>query len=254
MEAILRKDIHAGHSHQQRLMIANQLAGRILSRHGEAVAAIVVFGSTAADADGPYSDLDITVVTHADLGSQSKCYPYQFLQINLDYQTVQESFDEAREPHGGGCWLTCIPLFDPEELTRQLAATYLAISHRSCEEAFARLVRDDLSTAIGKMRNAVVANDRPSFVAAACAFSEATCRSLCVLNANRAIAYSGELTAVAKSLPIVPPRFGELIDIISGSVPLCDQAVYDAAEDLWASLIELAEQRGLCWHESALLV
>jgi len=181
VDVILRKDLGPGHSHQQRLAIARRLAERVLARHGGAVVAIVVFGSTAVGADGPYSDLDVTVVTHEDLGTHSKCYPCEGLQINLDYQTAEESFDEAREPHEGGCWLTCVPLYDPGGLTRELASACRAVGQHACREAFLRIVRDDLSTAVGKARNAVASKDRPSLIGALCAFSRAACRALCIL-------------------------------------------------------------------------
>jgi kanamycin nucleotidyltransferase len=254
MDVALRKDLSGGHSHQHRLAIARQLAGRIVARHGEVVVAIVVFGSTAIGADGPYSDLDVTVVTRVDLGDQSKCYPCEGLQINLDYQTVEESFDEAREPHGGGCWLTCISLYDPTALTRELASAYRAIGREAHQDAFLRVVRDDLSTSVGKARNAALAGDRSSFIAALCAFSQAACRGLCMLNANRPVMGNASLIAEARSLPIRPPRFSDLIDIISGAVPSCDQTMYDSVEELWAGLLGVVKELGLRWQETDLLV
>jgi hypothetical protein len=254
MHLAARKDLDAGHSHQERLAVARQLAGRILARHGEAVVAIVIVGSTAVGADGPYSDLDVTAVTREDLGDQSKSYPCEGLQINLDYQTVDESFEEAREPHGGGCWLACIPLYDPTGLARELASAYRAINPGACWAAFLQVVRDDLATAIGKARNAVLAGDRASFVAALCSFSQAACRGLCMLNANRAITANARLIAEVKSLLLLPPRFGELIDFISGAVPACDQVMYDSAEELWSGLLGIVQELGLGWEECDLLV
>jgi hypothetical protein len=254
MDVALRKGLDAGHSHQRRLAIAHQLTEQILARHGDRVAAIVLFGFTAVGGDGPYSDLDMAVVTHEDLGAHSKCYPCRGLQINLDYQTVEESFEEAREPHTGGCWPTCIPLYDPAGLTRQFAAAYQALGPRECQEAFLRVIRDDLSVVIGKIRNSVVAADRASFLHALCAFSQAACRGLCMVNGNRAVAANARLIAEARSLPVLPPRFAELIDVISGVVAVSDQTLYDSVEELWAGVLGIVAQRGLRWVEPELLV
>ena len=253
MNVSLRQDLITRHSHQQRLAVAHGLADAIRARHGDSVVAIVVVGSTAVGSDGPFSDLDVTAVTREDLGNHSKCYPCEGLQINLDYQTVQESFDEAREPHGGGCWLSCIPLYDPSGLTRELASAYKTIGPEACRAAFVRVIRDDLSSALGKARNAALASDRASFVAALCAFSQAACRALCMLNANRAVTGNARLIAEAKSLPILPPHFSELIDVISGVVPSSDQVMYDSAEGLWSGLIGIIEELGLQWDEPDLL-
>jgi hypothetical protein len=254
MNVIVRKGLSAGHSHQHRLAVARQLAGRVLARHGEAVVAIVLCGSTAVGADGPYSDLDVTVVTREDIGGQSKCYPFEGLQINLDYQTVEESFEEAREPHGGGCWLACTPLYDPAGRTRELASAYRAIGPEACREAFLRVVRGELSTSIGKVRNAALAGDRASFLAAVCAFGEAACRGLCMLNGNRPVTGNASLIDEAKALPLLPARFGELIDVISGAVPSCEQVMYDSVEEVWAGLLDVVKGLGLRWQESDLLV
>ena len=151
----------------------------------------------------------------------------------------------SREPHGGGCWLTCIPLYDPTGLTRELASAYRAIGPEACQEAFLRVVRSDLSTSIGKARNAALAGDRACLIHALCAFGEAACRGLCMLNDNHAVTGNARLIAEAKSLPSLPPRFSELIDVVSGVLPSSDQVMYDSVEELWAGLLEMVEGLGL---------
>ncbi len=74
-----------------------------------------------------------------------------------------------------------------------------------------------------------------------------------MLNGNRAVTGNARLIAEAKSLPIVPPRFSELIDLISGVVPASDQVMYDSAEQLWSGLVRITEELGLPWDESDLL-
>ena len=69
LDIALRIDPSCRHPHQQRLAIAYRLAERILARHGDAVAAIVVVGSTAIGAVGPFSDIDVRAVTHIISGT-----------------------------------------------------------------------------------------------------------------------------------------------------------------------------------------
>ncbi len=61
MDIRLRDDLPAGVSHEQRIAVARELAARIVARHGPAVAAIAIYGTTSINADGPYSDLDMTI-------------------------------------------------------------------------------------------------------------------------------------------------------------------------------------------------
>jgi hypothetical protein len=127
------------------------------------------------------------------------------------------------------------------------------ITPEACRAAFVRVVRNVLSSALGKARNAAIESDRGSFVAALCAFSQAACRALCMINANRAVTGNSRLIAEAKTLPILPPYFSELIDAISGAVPCSDQVMYDSAEELWSGLIWIIEELGLRWNELDLL-
>jgi len=73
------------------------------------------------------------------------------------------------------------------------------------------------------------------------------------LEANCAAAGNARLISVAKSLPVLPPRFAELIDVISGAVPSRDQTLYDSVEELWAGLLGIVQRHGLRWQEPDLL-
>ncbi|MBV9850293.1 MAG: hypothetical protein JO250_11510 [Armatimonadetes bacterium] len=253
MNVTLRDSVPVGHAHQQRLEVARQLVSLILDRHGGTVAAIVIFGTTAIEQDGPYSDLDMTVVTDIDLGGESKCYPCQGLQINLDYQTVAESLEEAREPHAGGCWLTCLPLYDPRGVVAQFQEAFEGIARDECDRAFVTLLRDDLATGIGKIRNAIVAQDRAALLRSLQHFGEQMCRALCILNGSHAVTGTARLRDETKTLRLLPPQFAERIDMVLGTTPATEQAMYDAAEDLWASMIQIARERGLTWEAPHLL-
>lgn len=244
----------AGHSHQQRLDAARQLVALILEEHGDTVAAIVVFGTTAIGLDGPYSDLDMTVVTRRDIGGHSKCYPCNGLQINLDYQTVEESFEEAREPHAGGCWVTCLPLYDPTGIVARFRKAFEGITISECDQAFMAAMRDGLATSIGKIRNAVVSQDRAAFLNALQDFSECVCRALCIINGNHDITGTTRLRDETKTLAWLPVGFSEQIDQVTGATPVTEQEMYEAAEDLWAGMVEIAQRKGLKWERPSLQV
>ena len=252
MNTALRESAPAGHSHRQRLEAAGKLAALILERHGDTVVAIVALGTTAIGQDGPYSDLDMTVVTRRDIGGHSKCYPCDGLQINLDYQTVEESFEEAREPHMGGCWANCLPLHDPTGLAARLREAFEGVSAGECDRAFAAAMGDGPATYIGKVRNAVVSQDRAALLSALQGFGECVCRALCIINGNHAVTGTARLRDETKTLALLPAGFSEQIDQVTGAVCVTEQGMYEAAEDLWAGMAGIARRKGLRWEQPSL--
>ncbi len=247
MDIRLRDDLPAGVSHEQRLCVARELASRVVAKHGAAIAAIAIYGTTSINVDGPYSDLDMTIVTYPDMGHETKCYTCGGLTINLDYQTVEESMEEAVDPNEGGPWMTVGVLYDPNGVIEQLRQTWRALTADDCRGQFIRYMRDFLVTNIGKIRNAAIAGDRAMFIHAACDLAHDVCRSLCMLNDKTYVTGSARLFGETMKLKILPANFTQLIDIVSGARPASDQEIYDAAENLWAGMRRLAEEQGLQW-------
>ena len=253
MNTILRDSVPPGHSHQQRLDVAGQLASLILDKHGDTVVAIVVFGTTAIEQDGPYSDLDMTVVTYDDIGGHSKSYSFNGLQINLDYQTIEESLEEAREPHAGGCWVRCLSLYDPNNMVAQFREVFEDVTRDECGQAFVGIMQDDLATDIGKIRNAIIAQDRAMLIKTLQHFGEQVCRALCIINGNHDVTGTARLRDETKTLSLLPPKFAEEIDRATGATPATEQEMYGAAEDLWAGMVQIAREEGLEWEFQHLL-
>ncbi len=221
-----------GRSHEQRLASARQIIADLFLQHGPAILAVGIYGTTAIGLDGPFSDLDMTFITRTDISHESAVITRNGLLVNLDYQTWNESVAEANDPELAGTWADFLALHDPDGLFPALAAIAEALPDEEYAKAFARKLTDDVPAALGKIRNAVAAADRASFLSASQSFSEAICRAICLRN-RRYITGQARLREMAKQLPLVPDGFGTLIDTISGAQPATDQDVYDAAETLW---------------------
>ena len=99
----LRAGIERGYSHDERLQVARRITEMCLRAHGGKIAAVGIAGSTAVHRDRPYSDLDMTILTNEDLGSNTKCYCLNGMSVVLDYQSISESIaSEASVPGSGG--------------------------------------------------------------------------------------------------------------------------------------------------------
>ncbi len=243
----LREQIEPGFTHKERLQIAQSIADLCLKRHGNKIAAIGIYGSTAIEGDQAYSDLDMTVVTYENLGSQTKCYCLNGLSINLDYQTIEESLnDEATVPGEGGCWTSFRVLYERDGITEKLKSQYEALNESDVHHEFARRMRDALNTYVGKARNAVLSSDRASLICAAQNFGIELCRALQLLNGYYTTGETS-LRDETKRLADLPEGFAGRIDIVMGAIPTSDNDIYNAIEDLWTEMKLLARRHAISW-------
>lgn len=227
-----------GRSHEERLTAARRIMDAALAKHGDVILAIGIYGTTAIGLDGPYSDLDMTFMTRVAMGDASEVTTRDGLLLNLDYQTWEESVAEANDPELAGTWADILVLHDPDNLFPALRAIAGALTDEQYRKAFAKKVADDVTTALGKIRNAVVAADRASFRWACAVYAEAVCRAICLRN-RRYVTGRAQLRALSKQMSIVPGSFPTLIDTVSGAHPATDQEVYEAAEVLWERVQDL---------------
>jgi hypothetical protein len=59
-------------------------------RHGAAILGVGIDGTTAIGLDGPYSDLDMTVITRINIGQESAVTTGDGFLVNLDYMPQQK--------------------------------------------------------------------------------------------------------------------------------------------------------------------
>ena len=181
----LREGIERDYSHEDRLEVARRVTDICLQAHGEKIAAVGIYGSTAVKRDRAYSDLDMTILTYEDLGQHTKCYSLNGLCVNLDYQTIAESMaSEATVPGSGGCWASFMVLYERDGAASRLREAYEALGEEDVRHEFAVRLGDHLNTYIGKVRNAMLAGDRSSLVLAALNLGVESCRALQLLNGH----------------------------------------------------------------------
>jgi kanamycin nucleotidyltransferase len=248
MGVVLKPGIASGRTHDQRLSIARQIADMCIAKHGDRIAAICVYGSTAVDLDLPYSDLDMTVLTRVDLDRETRCYTHDGLTINLDYQTIEDTIrEEVDVPGEAGCWTSVLVLHDPERVVDDLRARYGRLSEDDYRRRFATLMADHLPTAIGKVRNGVIAKARSHFLWALHDFGDVTCKALRLLN-RRYVTAQRAMVPACQRFEDLPQGFAELMDLVLGETEASDQVRYEAVETLWEGMQDLAAERGVEWE------
>jgi kanamycin nucleotidyltransferase len=245
MKVTLRDGVGAGFLHDTRMKLAATIVDSVKRKHGKKIAAIGIYGTTAVSCDLPYSDLDMTIVTYEDIDSETKCYSFCGMPIQLDYQTVQDSMEtESSVPGEGGCWDSFLVLYDPDGVVGKLRERYHALTDADYAMEFRRRMADHILTYVGKARNAVLGGDRSHLVGSAYQLGIEVCRALGILNRTY-ITGAMNLVESTKAMEKVPSGFQTLIDVVMGNAAAADQQIYDACEDLWRGMVALSRQNSI---------
>jgi hypothetical protein len=95
-----------------------------------------------------------------------------------------------------------------------------------------RVLDRDAASAMGDIRNAVLAPDRATFLLARMIYARALCRALSLLE-RRCFTEWARLREMKEQLLDLPAVVETRLDMVSGMLPATDQEAYDAAEELW---------------------
>lgn len=120
-------------SRQEKLDFAKEVATRLQEKFGDTILAIGIYGSLAQGTDGPYSDIEMHVVTKDGF----KLAPYEFIfgKYKIELTTVEkgEFITKARELDDSwaikaGAYITIKPVYDPQEIFNMVKELPLQIS------------------------------------------------------------------------------------------------------------------------------
>jgi predicted nucleotidyltransferase len=78
-------------THEDRLAVARDLAGRILEKYGDAVLGVAIYGSVARNADTQHSDLEMLVATTEIISEHDTEYVHIIsgLKVEINYEQAE---------------------------------------------------------------------------------------------------------------------------------------------------------------------
>lgn len=123
----------------EKLEMIAVLKDRLLAAHGEHIVAIGVYGSIALETDGPYSDIEMHVVTNAYYPIEDLEFIYDQFKIEIGFHDKQAFLEKAKKIDdswaiSAGAFIHVLAVYDPTNLFEQvktLPFTYLsaAVNH-----------------------------------------------------------------------------------------------------------------------------
>ncbi len=223
-----------------RLSKVDELVRRLQALYPGQIAAIGLYGSLAREQDGPYSDIEMCCVLHTPEVETDYGWIYGLgkAEINVygpDVARAQAEQVSARWPLSCGQFLRMRPLYGDPAVFEALRERVLAVpTERLRQEAHAMVV-GELYEWMGKLRNAMAAQQYAQVPTLACRFAEWVALILALL---RHTGYTSGGTVLPESLrlPDLPEGYAALCQrVMEGRLSPPD-AVSAALEAVWSGL------------------
>jgi len=244
-------------THEERMTLAHEIAGRIVEKYGTNILGIVVYGSVAKDVDAEHSDLDLWVATTEAIPSRDLLFIYRGCAIEVFYGPAQLFLDDAATvnpmwPIRADMRRSYLVLYEREEFFSRLQAATRDLQ----AEDFDKVIREQMlwmQQIVGKLHNASAQMDDYGLLAASRDFVFST--ALLIGLANRRY-YPGQrgLYRLAQQMPMQPVNYGPLLDQAGGFTTHNSAEVYSAALTLWNNVQEFIATIGIDWDKDELVI
>lgn len=241
-------------SREDRLSLAWEIAERARAVHGGKLKAVGIYGSTAREADGPYSDLEMLCVldTRGEEYSYEWCYGPSKAEVNFYSEDVllrKATEVDGRWPLTHGAFLTVMPLIDPGGFFVRLRQVVMERPGEQFDAAIRETLVGELYEFIGKLRNAMAARRFASLPGLA--LEMARYGAFIIGLANRRCFSSGvRVLEEALGMPDRPAGFDGLCRLAMSGQLSDPSAVAAACEEFWAGVQAWAAQKGYAIVES----
>lgn len=244
-------------SREERRILAQDIARRILARRGQDVRAVGIYGSVAQGRDGPYSDLEMIAVLRTAGEDFTREWTPGPWKAEVNFMSQDLVLAEAQKvdelwPITHGAFVHIQALHDPEDFFPQVGNLALAQGEEKFQAALRELIVGDLYELVGKVRNARHAADWGAlpFLAVHVAFRGALLQGL----AHRHL-YASGASALRESLILGDPPQGHkaLVDqVIQGKLDRGPELA-DLVDQFWQGVEKWAASRGLGFEEGECL-
>ncbi len=246
-------------THEDRLARARDLAQRILAKYGDAVLGIALYGSVARQADTPYSDIELRVVTDASVAEHDVEYVHRSgTKIEINYEQAENYLRRASSvdtdwPIWAAIYRQQLVLFEREDFfTRARQATEIA-QDEDFRAAQAQLIAEDLYELVQKIRSAWEQKREENLRWWAGRFLWFSVLWLGLAN-RKYFTTGGTVWEEVRRFPTLPENFENQLTVLAGFRPSNVSEVYRAVEDLWTEIKKLAEAQGIAWQSDEWLI
>ncbi|MCE5172063.1 KNTase domain-containing protein [Paenibacillus profundus] len=239
----------AATTREEKIHIIGQIKDRLLQQHGETILAIGLYGSIAQGIDGPYSDIELLVVTKDGISLPDYEFIYLPFKIEISMNQKHEVCQCATAVDDSwaikaGVYTHLEAIYDPTGLLDQIRALSKQISKEAIRETMREFMIWEPYETMGKIRNNKIAGNDSYLPLGAKDLAWQTAKLIGL--ANRTF-YNTRAQTYEESLrmPSRPSGYDELVELMMRGQLHDTEVVYKRCECLWTGLNEWYEKMGI---------
>jgi len=248
-------------THEERIELARKICVEVKNELGEGLRAFVIFASTAKNADGPYSDLEMMAIVTDDyeeiacgfMRGDAYCEVYYvpFLKALKDAAKVDSEW-----PVSADQWHRMNLLYTKESDDCIAQIKSASLESLAAEEKFSKNIRwgmYGLREAVTQLMNAWERGVRSDASTYLYGFSYCVVKQVAFVNRYF---YQSHRNAweESKKLKKLPRDYVYLIEIIHGETEASLEKRYDASLELWQNILGWMVTMGVEWESEGKLV
>lgn len=234
---------------KEKLEMIHIIKKRLLTAHGDAILAIGAYGSIALETDGPFSDIELHVITKDSSQLESLEFIYDKFKIELSTKDRSTFIKQAKEVDDSwaiksGVFIHILPIHDPTHLfeqVKELPFEALDTIRRDVMKEF--MVWEPYET-IAKIRNNYSSGNLNYLDLGA---RDLLWQSAKLIGLANKTYYSTRARTFEESMEMesIPSGYTELLSFIMGEQLHNKEKVYALCEALWTGLNEWYSDMGM---------
>jgi kanamycin nucleotidyltransferase len=138
--------------------MANEIKNKLLVHYKESILAVGVYGSIGQGTDGPFSDIEMHVITDNHTELKGHEFVYDRFKIEISTRTKDEIFKKAMKvddmwPIKTGSLIHVLPLYDPYKIFEDIKSLPQKVSDNEFKEVIKEFMIWEPYETMGKIRN-----------------------------------------------------------------------------------------------------
>ncbi|WP_246056011.1 kanamycin nucleotidyltransferase C-terminal domain-containing protein [Alteribacter natronophilus] len=232
------------------------ISRRLLDRFGKDITAVGVYGSVGQESEGPFSDIEIHVVTKEGKTIQEYEFIYGGFKIELSTAQETELLEKACRvddswPIRAGAYVHVKPLYDPDGFFDELQKTVQNIKYEEVKTVMREFMIWEPYETMGKIRNNYASGNHRYLPLAAKDLAYQTAKLIGLAN-RRYYRTRARMFEDSLSFPSRPEGYERLLELLLEGQLHPSHKVYDRCENLWTGLNIWFEELGIDYQEDQL--
>lgn len=234
---------------EEKLEMTNTLKERLLAARGDDILALGVYGSIALGTEGPYSDIEMHVITKDGIKMETLEFVYDKFKIELTTNNRTAFLKEAEEVDDSwaikaGAFINIITVHDPEDFFEQIKNLPFKASDEARREVMKQFMVWEPYETMAKIRTNYSTGNLTYLPLGARDLLWQTAKLIGLANKSY---YSTRARTLEESLKMksIPDGYRELADFIQEEALQDKEKVLHLCEELWTGLNLWFDDMGL---------